>query len=405
MTGHGDSPESFGAYELLEQIGCGGTATVYRARRRDNGQLVALKIGAQLLALAPASLQRFKREFTVMRDLRHPSLVRALEFGEMGQVPYLVLEFVTGLSLDKVLQQDGPLPLSRAVRVFLQIAEGLRFLHKSQVLHRDIKPGNIFLTARGNAKLGDFGLLKALNSESSITVARQGMGTFEYGAPEQFEDAKHADCRCDFYSLAATLYSALTGLFPFGVGSQMRIFQRKLLNQLVPLHYVLPKIPAELDDLVTRSMQAEREERPASLDEFVAVLRNIKPSRIASPAPGAPKPGVARLATKIGAGKDRRGSARISVTLPVAYVPYHQHQRGTLKATVVDVSSGGLCLKTNAPLPVNTLLEVTAAKGLSCLAQIRWVKTTPNQEYILGCSFTRLLNPRTIEEIFQLRSP
>ena len=389
-------------FELLEKIGQGSTATVYKARQRATGELVAVKLGGGLLAVDRAVLERFKREFTVIRHLRHPNLVGALEFGEENQVPYLVLEYVDGPSLEKRLRDDGPMPPADAVAVILQVADGLQVLHDNQILHRDIKPGNIYLSAQGQAKLGDFGLLKMVTSDCSLTQTHKAMGTLEFGAPEQFEDAKRADGRCDIYALAGTLYTALTGLFPFGVGNQMRTLRRKLQNQVIPPSYLLRGIPSQLDDFMVRALHADRARRPATVAEFIATLTRIHAALPSQPASRALP--VPALPTGAGSGKDRRAAVRVAVTLPVAFVPFHEHQRGTWKATVADISEGGLCLLTRTLTPVNTLLEVTVpTTGTSRLAQVRRVQETPEHEYILGCSFIQPLDAQEIEKFLPAR--
>src|SRR5262249_23190021 len=207
------APQIVGAFEILEPLGRGGMATVYKARNTETGQLVAIKIGHHFLALEPSNFERFKREFSAVHKLRHPHLVETLDFGEPRGLPYLVLEFVAGPSLEKRLRQ-GPLPVAEALAVFGQVAEGMQFLHQHRIVHRDIKPGNILLGEDGVVRLGDFGLLKNLAGDAVLPQSGQAMGTMEYGAPEHFEDAKSADLRCDLYSLAAALYTAVTGQFP-----------------------------------------------------------------------------------------------------------------------------------------------------------------------------------------------
>jgi serine/threonine protein kinase len=390
-----DEKKAFGPFDLLEKIGRGGSATVYKAQRRDTGEIVAVKIGARQLALDEDGFERFKREFTVICHLRHPHLVGALEFGELKRVPYLVLEFIEGISLEQKLSQQGPLPLPEAVATILHIAEGLRVLHQNQILHRDIKPGNVLLSVKGGAKLADFGLMKVLTPEPGITRTRQAMGTIEFGAPEQFEDAAHADFRCDIYSLAATFYAAVTGLFPFGSGSLRRMLQRKQRNKFVPLSRINDAIPADLDDMISRSLQANRESRPETIDEVIATLAKVH-AGFANGAipfePSAPKAAGTRA--------DRRGEARASVKVPAAFVPFHQNKRVAFQATILDVSPGGICLQTNTPIPLQTLLEVTAAaNGELYLVQVRWSKTVAPDAHILGCSFACPPEPKEIAAI------
>jgi serine/threonine protein kinase len=388
------SLNAFGPFDLLEKVGRGGSATVYKARRRSTGAIVAVKIGTRQLALNATNFERFRREFTEICHLRHPYLVSALEFGEEQQVPYLVLEFVDGQNLQQRLQETGPLPWREAVAIILHVAGGLRILHRNRIVHRDIKPGNVLISRQGVAKLADFGLLKSLSSEERITGSRQAMGTIEFGAPEQFEDAMHADFRCDIYSLAATLYAAVTGLFPFGSGSLRRILQRKLRNKFVPLSRANPMIPAELDELISQSLQADRERRPAKIDEFMATLKKTVKERprdvIPYEAPVLPK----------GASADRRRAARASVRVPAAFVPFHQNKRHSFQATILDVGAGGICLQTTAPVDLDMLLEVTAAaKGELYLVQVRWSRAAADGSSILGCSFVCRPDSQEIDAI------
>jgi serine/threonine protein kinase len=385
-----DQPKNFGSFELLERVGRGATAMVYKARQKSDGRLVALKMGARLLSTDAPNFARFKREFTKIRPLRHPHLVEALDFGEEKKVPYLVLEFVDGPTLEQRLREKGPLPLSEALPIILQMASGLQLIHHNRILHRDIKPGNVLLTPQGQAKLGDFGLLKTLATESCMTDNGQAMGTLEFGAPEQFEDAKNTDFRCDIYSMAGTLYAMISGLFPFGRAGLRRILQRKLKNQFVPLRLLLPNLPAELDDLVTRSIHADRAQRPATIDEFIASLNKIvRANDFSAPAP-------ADLVSTV-SGPERRTAARVSVSLPAAFVPFHQNKRISLQATIIDISVGGFCLKTNAPVPPKSIVEVTTAQtGATYVAQVRWVKALAANEIIVGCSFACPPSPQEI---------
>jgi serine/threonine protein kinase len=393
-----DSPKSFGPFELLEKVGRGGVATVYKARHKTSGNIVAIKIAPRMLALDPGNFERFKREFTTIRHLRHPHLVEALDFGEEKNVPYLVQEFVAGLSLENRLQRAGPVAVPEALSLILQVADGLRYLHQNDILHRDIKPGNILIDDRGQAKLGDFGLSKKLLGDSVLTRSKQAMGTLDYGAPEQFEDARSADFRCDLYSLAATLYTVLTGQFAFGVGSHMRILQRKLQNRFVPLRELLPTIPPALCEFVTRSLHCQPEFRPGSIDSSIAVLQGVRDA-LKTPQP-AVAVGTNPPAKDSASGAERRTTVRVVVTSTAGFVPFHQHKRGSWKTIILDVSAGGLCLETTVPFPVNTVLEVMPdGGGTSYLVQVRWTKPTSGQAFILGCSFVRPLADGAFEEM------
>jgi serine/threonine protein kinase len=387
-------PQSIGPYEVLEVVGRGATATVYEARHRKTGEIVALKVGLGFMGLEPGALERFHREFTAIRDLNHPGLVRALGFAEENEVPYVVMEFVAGKNLEETLRLHGPMTPADTLRLFLQVAEGLRYLHANHILHRDIKPSNIFLNADQQAKLGDFGLLKILTDEAGLTRSRQGLGTADYGAPEQFEDAKHVDCRCDLYSLAATLYFALTGKFAFGNGGHLQIMHRKLLNQFVPLRLVLPSLDPALDELVNRCLHPDPKQRPGACDEFIDVLRNCKANFAAT------HHDIAISTAKPRTGKERRATVRFAVDLTATFVPFHQNMRGRWQATVLDVSATGVRLQTNRPIAINSVLHVAFDKHTAPeLVLVRWVEAGEGSTHFIGCSFVRPLQPHEIEAI------
>src|SRR5438445_1057412 len=165
-------PKSFGPFEVLAEIGRGGNATVYKARHRPTGAIAAIKVAPAFLNMEADTLERFKREFTAIRQLQHPNVVGALGLGITDEVPYLVTEFVPGQNLEERLKVNERLTSSEAAAIFLQITEGLRYLHANQILHRDIKPSNIFVDDDNNAKLGDFGLLKKLTEHLQLTRSR-----------------------------------------------------------------------------------------------------------------------------------------------------------------------------------------------------------------------------------------
>jgi serine/threonine protein kinase len=395
----GRLPKSFGAFEVLAMIGRGGTAAVYKVRHKVTGELAALKVGPPYLQLEAGALDRFQQEFTAISPLSHPNVVRALSQGEQDGASYLVLELVPGQNLDEHLKQKGALTPADAVAIFLQVADGLRYLHANHIVHRDIKPSNIFLTPDHQAKLGDFGLLKNLKDSLSLTRSRQAMGTIDYGAPEQFEDAKRVDRRCDLYSLAATFYTALTGKFPFGNGNPLQIMARKSLNQFVPLRLLLPSLDGAIDRLVNRCLEAQPGQRPSGCDEFIAVLRHDR-NDAGRPAPVADSAAIDFPNSRPATGRERRTTVRFAVDLTATFVPYHQNMRGRWEATILDVSREGICLQTPRSVAVNSVLQVNLGKRATMeLVLVRWVKPGKGETHIAGCSFVHVLANQDFEAI------
>src|SRR4051795_6968990 len=200
-----DTVKSVGNYDLLEKIAEGGMGAIYRGRHRQTGQIVAVKIMPPHMASKPVLLKRFEQEFRAASRLDHPNIVRALDYGDDGSMPYLVMEFVDGESLGAKLDREGRMPEADAIRLVVQVAQGLHRAHKQGLIHRDVKPDNILVTADGQAKLADLGLVKTADADLNLTKTGRGLGTPHFMAPEQFRDAKNADPRCDVYSLGATL--------------------------------------------------------------------------------------------------------------------------------------------------------------------------------------------------------
>jgi serine/threonine protein kinase len=385
---------SIGPFDLLEVIGRGATATVYKARHRPTGKIAAVKVGSNSVGLDANALERFRREFTVIRRMRHPNLVRPLAFGVEGEGPFVVLEYMAGQSLEERIKVSGALAFRQATHIFLQVAEALRYLHSNQVLHRDIKPSNVLIDGQERAKLADFGLLKSLTDQIHLTRSRQGMGTMEFGAPEQFDNAKHVDCRCDLYSLVATFYTALTGKFPFGNGGQLQLLQRKFLKQWVPLRLFLPEIDPAIDQLVNRCLDPKPDMRPRDCDEFIEALREWDRRLAAAKNTDPPtlKPAAA----------ERRAALRSTVELKATFVPFHQHIRGRWEATILDLSSRGVRLRTSRAVAVHAALLLTFPKrAMAELAVVRWVQAAKNQseEQIVGCSFVHPLPRQEVESI------
>ena len=209
------------AYEIHELIGRGGMGTVHRARQRSLDREVAIKLLSPDLASTPGFAERFEREARALAKLNHPHIVTVHDFGCVQGHFFLVMEYVTGVSLRQLLQQRQ-LSQAEALALVPQLCEALQYAHEHGVVHRDIKPENILLDARGRVKIADFGLAKLTSldagsaSPATLTAPRQVMGTPRYMAPEQVDGSPTIDHRADIYSLGLVFYEMLTGELPMG---------------------------------------------------------------------------------------------------------------------------------------------------------------------------------------------
>jgi serine/threonine protein kinase len=262
-----------GNYDLVEKIAEGGMGTVYRGRDRTSGQTVAIKLAPPHVSKSPILLKRFELEYSVARNLDHPNVVRALDYGFHGPSPYLVMEFVEGETLGKKVERDGPMPEAEAIRLIAQIAQGLHKAHKQGIVHRDVKPDNILITPDGQAKLTDLGLVKEVEADLNLTRTGRGLGTPHFMAPEQFRNAKSAGPRADIYSLGATLYMVVTGVLPFASSNgPLDAWMRKINNDLPAPRDLMPAISERLDWAIRRAMSPDQEKRPLTCREFVEDL-------------------------------------------------------------------------------------------------------------------------------------
>ena len=264
------SGKKLGPYEIQSPLGAGGMGEVYRARDTRLGRIVAIKILPTQLSCDLVHKQRFEREAKTISSLNHPHICVLHDVGHQDGVDYLVMECVEGETLAKRLEK-GPLPLEQVLKLGAQIADALDKAHRSGVVHRDLKPGNIMLTPSG-AKLLDFGLAKAaapLASLATLTAAKpespvtdQGtiVGTFQYMSPEQVE-GKELDGRSDIFSLGALLYEIVTGKRAFEGKSQLSVASAILEKEPAPLCTIKPMAPLALDHAIRRCLAKRPEDR------------------------------------------------------------------------------------------------------------------------------------------------
>jgi serine/threonine-protein kinase len=254
----------FGDYELLEEIGRGGQGVVYRAHQKTLNRTVALKV----IGLGPwtteAHLKRFRREAEAAASLEHRGIVPIHDVGEHDGQCYFSMKFVEGGQLDEVVKRE-PIPISRAVELIAKVARTVHYAHEHGILHRDIKPGNILLDAKGEPLLTDFGLAGLVEAESTITRTLEVMGTPSYMAPEQAagEHTKISKAT-DVYGLGAVLYQLLTGHPPFAGGTTYETI--KLLLETEPRQPRLwnPKLDRELSTICLKCLEKDPKRRYSS---------------------------------------------------------------------------------------------------------------------------------------------
>jgi serine/threonine protein kinase len=261
-----------GSYEVLARIGKGNSGSVFKARHQETGSFVAIKVLSAKEARDAVTLKRFEQEFRACRALNDPHIVRGLECGLEGTVPYLVMEFVDGVSLRDHLKKIGRMPEKEALRITIQVAQALEHAHERGMIHRDVNPSNILLTAHGQAKLTDFGLVKCLGSGVKLTVSGMCLGTPCFMAPEQLHDAKRIDRRCDVYGLAATLYKVITGETPFNARGFLKSMRKKLNGDITAPSRLVSGLCARIDWAILRALSVSPVMRPASCAEFVRDL-------------------------------------------------------------------------------------------------------------------------------------
>ena len=275
------SMQSIGNYELLEKVAEGGMGSVWRARHMETGQIVAIKIMPAHMASNPTLLRRFEQEFRAASRLDHPNIVRALDYGDTGNTPYLVMEFVEGESLGQKIERNGKMPEAESIRIIAQVAQGLHRAHKQGIIHRDVKPDNVMVTPSGEAKLADLGLVKEVDADLNLTKTGRGLGTPHFMAPEQFRSAKDADIRADVYSLGATLYMMVTGELPFKSNGPLDAWMKKMQGDLVPPRQIAPELSERTDWAIRRAMSPTKEQRPSTCREFVEDLTGHSTKRVA----------------------------------------------------------------------------------------------------------------------------
>ena len=268
-------------YELLGVLGSGGMAVVYRAHDRELDEAVALKL-LKADKDDEESLTRFRHELRICRRLQHHAIVQTFEFGVWEGRRFLTMELLDGVDLNALLQQRGQkLEVLEAVELVIQAAEGLHAAHRAGVIHRDIKPHNLFVMADGRRlKIMDFGIAKSEEMSHTMTSAAHVLGTPAYLAPERLRDHVELSAQTDLYSLGVVLYQALTGKLPFSGPDISTLLTSILVDTPKAARKIRPDVPTALDDVVMRTLAREPDARQPSCgvlaEELAEIARNLR---------------------------------------------------------------------------------------------------------------------------------
>jgi len=292
--------QSIGRYHILEQLGEGGMATVYKAFDTRLEREVAIKVIRTELfgkAVIERILKRFEREAKSLARLSHPNILKVHDYGEYEGSPYLVLEYLSGGTLKQRLGQ--PMPWQEALALILPVADALAYAHEHKIIHRDIKPSNILLTEKGQPLLTDFGIAKILDLEDgqTLTGTGVGIGTPEYMAPEQGM-GKEVDARADIYSLGIVLYELVTGRKPYTADTPMAVVFKHMTDPLPRPTEFTSGLPDGVEKLILKALAKQPEDRYPEMESLAVAMRALlqtspTPAQVSQPAAPEPAPRAA----------------------------------------------------------------------------------------------------------------
>lgn len=261
-----------GRYEILELIGVGGMAAVYKARCQVLNRFVAIKVLKESLSNDSESLDRFLSESRSTAKLSHHNIVGIYDVGEEDGINYIAMELVDGITLKEYIDRKGPLDWKEACEFAMQIGLALECAHDNNIIHRDIKPHNILVTKEHIVKVADFGIARAVTSDTMVT-GKETMGSVRYISPEQARGG-YVDCRSDIYSLGVVLYEMLTGQVPFDGENPVSIAMMKLNEAPVSCRVLNPDIPSEVERITMRAISKEQHSRYQTALDMATDLRS-----------------------------------------------------------------------------------------------------------------------------------
>ena len=256
-------------YEIIEKVGSGGMADVYKAKCHRLNRFVAIKILKAEFSDDKKFVEKFRAEAQSAAGLSQPNIVNVYDVGEEEGMYYIVMELVEGITLKSFIERKGKLDIKEAVGIAIQIAQGVESAHSNHIIHRDIKPQNIMISKEGKVKVTDFGIAKAVTSD---TITSNAMGSVHYLSPEQARGG-FSDEKSDIYSLGVTLYEMLAGRVPFIGDNTVSVALCHLQENPIPLRDLDPSIPVSLDRIVQKCLQKKPEHRYLSASDLIRDLK------------------------------------------------------------------------------------------------------------------------------------
>lgn len=265
-----------GRYELIEKIGDGGMAIVYKAKDRLLKRFIAVKILKPEFVQDIKFVENFRKESHAAASLSHPNIVSIYDVGQEGNINYIVMELVSGKTLNELIKEEAPMDYRKAADITKQVASGLSAAHKKGIVHRDVKPHNILMTEDGIAKITDFGIAKAVTNTTIVDSGKDNvMGSVHYFSPEQAKGA-NVDEKSDIYSLGIVLYEMLTGKVPFDGDNPVTIALMQINEPVTPPSVFNHNVPPGLERIVMKAVEKQPKNRFDSADEMIDALDKME---------------------------------------------------------------------------------------------------------------------------------
>jgi tRNA A-37 threonylcarbamoyl transferase component Bud32/DNA-binding beta-propeller fold protein YncE len=336
--------ENVGPYRIMEQLGQGGMATVFKAYHPGLDRFVAIKVMHPAFKQDPTFLARFQREARVVAKLDHPNIVPIYDYAEHNGNPYLVMKFIEGETLKARLSRKTPLTREEGLRIVDAVGKALGYAHARGILHRDIKPSNILLCPDGAVYLADFGLARIAQAGESTLSNEMLLGTPHYISPEQARGERNLDAGTDIYSFGVVLYEMVVGRVPFNADTPFSIIHDHIYTPLPLPRKINPKVPESVQRVLLKALAKDRADRYATVDELAASFLRAASGSAAARADAADTLVVAPPTETVAAAEIKAGAEKTGQTLPPVPLPTERPPEEPRKRRTWIWVAGGLGL-------------------------------------------------------------